>query len=76
MDGHTASRRMVLVDGQAGISAAGVAGPMRSAVESLGEVAGSVYGLTVAGEGLCLGSKIEFVTFFPTPFEGRPSERH
>ena len=51
--GITESRRMVLVDGQAGIPAAGAApSPMRSSVESSGEVDGSVYGLTVSGQGL------------------------
>ena len=45
---QTQSRRMVLVDGQAGIPA----GPVRSAVEDLVEADGSVYGLTVSGEGL------------------------
>ena len=49
--GMTESRRMVLVDGQAGISAA-APGPVQSAVESLVEAEGSVYGLTVSGEGL------------------------
>ena len=51
--GITESRRMVLVDGQAGIPATGTApGPMRSSVESSGEVDGPVYGLTVSGQGL------------------------
>ena len=45
---QTESRRMVLVDGQAGIPA----GPVRSAVEDLVAADGSVYGLTVSGEGL------------------------
>ncbi len=46
------SRRMVLVDGQAGMPAAGGApGPVR-AVEGLVEADGPVYGLTVSGEGL------------------------
>ncbi len=50
---QTESRRMVLVDGQAGIPA------VRAALESVGttvgglvEADGSVYGLTVSGEGL------------------------
>ena len=47
-DDQTESQRMVLVDGQAGIPA----GPVRSAVEDLVEADGSVYGLTVSGEGL------------------------
>ena len=51
--GQTVSRRMVLVDGQAGIPTVGTApGSMRSAVESVVEADGSVYGLTVAGMGL------------------------
>ena len=48
--GQTESRRMVLVDGQAGIPAA--QGLVRAAVQELVEVDGSVYGLTVSGEGL------------------------
>ncbi len=53
-DGMTESRRMVLVDGQAGIPALGAAtqGPVRSKVEGAVEADGSVYGLTVSGEGL------------------------
>ena len=47
-DDQTQSRRMVLVDGQAGIPA----GPVRAAVEDLVAADGSVYGLTVSGEGL------------------------
>ena len=46
--------RMVLLDGQAGIPAAGAAGPLplpASALERV-EAAAGVYGLTVAGEGL------------------------
>ena len=46
--------RMVLIDGQAGIPAAGAAGPMpmqASALERVEADAG-IYGLTVAGEGL------------------------
>ena len=52
--GVTVSRRMVLVDGQAGISAAGAAnqGLVRSAVEESMEADGSVYGLVVSGQGL------------------------
>ena len=46
--------RMVLIDGQAGMPAAGAAGPLpmqASALERV-EAAAGVYGLTVAGEGL------------------------
>ena len=51
--GQTESRRMVLVDGQAGIPAVGAAqGPVRAVVEGSVEADGSVYGLTVSGEGL------------------------
>ena len=53
-DGMRVSRRMVLIDGQAGIPAAGAAGPMpiqASALERM-EADAEVYGLTVAGEGL------------------------
>ena len=52
--GVTESRRMVLVDGQAGIPAVGTAaqGTVWSAVESSVEADGSVYGLTVSGQGL------------------------
>ena len=52
--GATVSRRMVLIDGQAGIPAAGAAGPMpmqASAWERVDAAAG-VYGLTVVGDGL------------------------
>ena len=52
--GATVSRRMVLIDGQAGIPAAGAAGPMpmqASALERVDAAAG-VYGLTVVGDGL------------------------
>ena len=51
--GMTETRRMVLVDGQAGIPAVGAAaqGPVR-AVEGAVEADGSVYGLAVSGEGL------------------------
>ena len=48
--GMTESRRMVLVDGQAGIPTA--QGSVRAAVQGSAEADGSVYGLTVAGEGL------------------------
>ena len=48
--GISVSRRMVLVDGQAGISAA--QGAVRASVQGLVEADGSVYGLTVWGEGL------------------------
>ena len=51
--GMTESRRMVLVDGQAGIPAVGAAPvSVRSAGEGKIEADGSVYGLTVSGEGL------------------------
>ena len=52
--GMTESRRMVLVDGQAGISAVGAATPrpVRSVVEGSVEMDGPVYGLTVSGQGL------------------------
>ena len=51
--GITENRRMVLVDGQAGIPAAGAAlGPRRSSVENSVEADGPVYGLTVSGQGL------------------------
>ena len=52
--GMTESRRMVLVDGQAGIPAVGTAaqGVVRSAVEGSVEADGLVYGLTVSGEDL------------------------
>ena len=51
--GMTESRRMVLVDGQAGIPAVGAAPrSVRSAGEGAVEADGSVYGLTVSGEGL------------------------
>ena len=51
--GMTENQRMVLVDGQAGIPAVGAAapGPVR-VVEGAVETDGSVYGLTVSGEGL------------------------
>ena len=52
-DEMTESRRMVLVDGQAGIPSVGAAlGSVRSAVEGAEEADGSVYGLTVSGAGL------------------------
>ena len=47
---QTATRRMVLVDGQSGIPA--TQRPVQSAVQELMEADGSVYGLTVSGEGL------------------------
>ena len=52
--GVTVSRRMVLVDGQAGIPAVGTTtqGTVRSAVEGSVEADGPVYGLTVSGQGL------------------------
>ncbi|MCY3665403.1 MAG: DUF5050 domain-containing protein [Gemmatimonadetes bacterium] len=51
--GMTESRRMVLVDGQAGIPAVGAAPvSVRSAGEGEIEADGSVYGLTVSGAGL------------------------
>ncbi len=52
--GMTESRRMVLVDGQAGISAVGATTPrpVWSAVEGSVEMDGPVYGLTVSGQGL------------------------
>ena len=49
--GMTESRRMVLVDGQSGIPAAAPVS-VRSAGEGAVEADGSVYGLTVSGEGL------------------------
>lgn len=52
--GVMVSRRMVLVDGQAGTSAVGTAnrGTVWSAVEGSVEADGPVYGLTVSGQGL------------------------
>ena len=52
--GMTESRRMVLVDGQAGISAVGTTtqGTVWSVVEGSVEADGPVYGLTVSGQGL------------------------
>ena len=51
-DGHTVSRRMVLIDGQAGIPAGAAGpGPMQPAAVGM-KTEGSVYGLTVAGAGL------------------------
>ena len=51
--GMTVSRRMVLVDGQAGIPAVGaVAQGSVWVVKGAVETEGSVYGLTVSGEGL------------------------
>ena len=49
--GHTVSRRMVLIDGQAGIPA-GAAGPRQTAALERTGAEGAVYGLTVAGAGL------------------------
>ena len=50
--GHTVSRRMVLIDGQAGIPA-GAAGPGSRQTAAVGvKTEGAVYGLTVAGAGL------------------------
>ena len=48
--GHTVSRRMVLIDGQAGLPEGGSA-PRPTAAVGV-QTAGSVYGLTVAGTGL------------------------
>ena len=52
--GVSVSRRMVLVDGQAGIPAVGVTaqGLVRSAVEGSVDVDGPVYGLVISGQGL------------------------
>ena len=50
--GMTESRRMVLVDGQAGIPMVGTAPGSVRAVEDAVEADGPVYGLTVSGEGL------------------------
>ena len=51
--GISLSRRMVLVDGQAGVPAAGASPEeVRSAVEGFVEADGPVYGLTVSGKGL------------------------
>ena len=47
----TESRRMVLVDGQAGIPAVAL-GPVQSAVEETAATDFPVYGLTISGEGL------------------------
>ena len=49
--GMTESRRMVLVDGQAGVPAVAL-GPVPSAVEGTAAADLPVYGLTVSGEGL------------------------
>ena len=49
--GMAESRRMVLVDGQAGIPAVAL-GPVQSAVEETAATDLPVYGLTVSGEGL------------------------
>ena len=52
--GVSVSRRMVLVDGQAGIPAMGTTtqGLVRSAVEGSMEADGPVYGLVISGQGL------------------------
>jgi sugar lactone lactonase YvrE len=50
--GQAVSRRMVLVDGQAGVPAGMAPGVVQSAVEGALEADGSVYGLTVSGTGL------------------------
>ena len=52
--GQTVSQRMVLMDGQAGVSAVGTAaqGTVWSAVEGSVEADEPVYGLTVSGQGL------------------------
>ena len=52
--GVSVSRRMVLVDGQAGIPAVGATtqGPVRSAVEGSVEAGEPVYGLVISGQGL------------------------
>ena len=52
IDGQAASRRMVLIDGQAGISAAAGSPPMRPPAVGRVEADAGVYGLTVAGAGL------------------------
>ncbi len=50
--GATVSRRMVLVDGQAGMPAASAAGPIPASAAAHSPADAGVYGLTVAGEGL------------------------
>ena len=50
IDGQAASRRMVLIDGQAGIQAGSP--PMRAVAVGAGKRMQGVYGLTVAGAGL------------------------
>ena len=52
IDGQAASRRMVLIDGQAGISAAAGSPSMRPPAVGRVEADAGVYGLTVAGAGL------------------------
>ena len=44
--------RMVLIDGQAGMPAAGAAGPLPASALERVEAAAGVYGLTISGEGL------------------------
>ena len=50
--GTTTSRRMVLIDGQAGSPAAGAAGPMQTSALEQVEADAGVYGLTVSGAGV------------------------
>ena len=50
--GATVSRRMVLIDGQAGSPAAGAAGPMQASALEQVEADAGVYGLTVSGAGV------------------------
>ena len=50
--GATVSRRMVLIDGQAGSPAAGAAGPMPASALEQVEADAGVYGLTVSGAGV------------------------
>ena len=52
--GATVSRRMVLIDGQAGIPAAGAAGPMPmpTSASAHSQADAGVYGLTISGEGV------------------------
>ena len=79
--GMTESRRMVLVDGQAGISAVGAATPrpVWSAVEGSVEMDGPVYGLTVSGQGLvpyvnpAFGVGADEVAITVAPYDGIPS---
>ena len=51
-DGMKVSRRMVLIDGQAGTPAAAAAGPMQASALERVEADSEVYGLTVSGAGL------------------------